>query len=107
MKTIIQYKCTRTEGDKTTVTKHYYISSRSLDAEEAGKLIRGALVHRESTALGFGRMLWRRQLPCADESRGGESECAEENCAISSEEDERSGKTFWTEPQNAQGNPQR
>jgi predicted transposase YbfD/YdcC len=41
LKTIIQYKCTRTEGDKTTVTKNYYISSRSLDAEEAGKLIRG------------------------------------------------------------------
>ena len=41
LKTIIQYRCTRTEGEKTTVYTHYYISSRAMDAEEAGGLIRG------------------------------------------------------------------
>jgi predicted transposase YbfD/YdcC len=41
LQTIIQYRCTRTEGEETTVTSHYYLSSRSLDAEEAGRLIRG------------------------------------------------------------------
>jgi predicted transposase YbfD/YdcC len=41
LKTIIQYWCTRVEGGKTTETRHYYLSSRSLDAEEAGRLIRG------------------------------------------------------------------
>jgi predicted transposase YbfD/YdcC len=41
LKTIVQYRCTRTEGEKTTVYTHYYLSSRSLDAEEAGGLIRG------------------------------------------------------------------
>jgi hypothetical protein len=39
LKTSIQYRCTHTEGEKTTVTTYYYLSSRSLDAEEAGGLI--------------------------------------------------------------------
>jgi predicted transposase YbfD/YdcC len=41
LKTIIQYRCIRREGEETTVTAHYYLSSRSMDAEEAGGLIRG------------------------------------------------------------------
>jgi predicted transposase YbfD/YdcC len=41
LKTIIQYRCTRTEGEETTASTHYYLSSRTLDAEEAGRLIRG------------------------------------------------------------------
>ncbi|MDR1301604.1 MAG: hypothetical protein LBK43_03935 [Treponema sp.] len=41
LKTIIPYRCTRTEGEETTVSTHYYLSSRSLDAEEVGGLIRG------------------------------------------------------------------
>jgi len=47
LKTIIQYRCTRTEGgigDKvaaTSVDTRYYISSRALDAEKAASLIRG------------------------------------------------------------------
>jgi predicted transposase YbfD/YdcC len=41
LKTIIQYRCTRTEGEKTTVYTHYYISSRIVDAEQAGEFIRG------------------------------------------------------------------
>jgi hypothetical protein len=41
LKTIIQYRCTRMEGERTTETRHYYLSSRTLDAEEAGRLIRG------------------------------------------------------------------
>jgi hypothetical protein len=36
LKTSIQYRCTHTEGKETTVTTHYYLSSRSLDGEEAG-----------------------------------------------------------------------
>jgi predicted transposase YbfD/YdcC len=41
LKTIIQYRCTRTEGDKTTAESRYYISDLSLDAEKAANLIRG------------------------------------------------------------------
>jgi predicted transposase YbfD/YdcC len=41
LKTIIQYRCTRTEGDKTTTESRYYISDLSIDAEKASKLIRG------------------------------------------------------------------
>jgi predicted transposase YbfD/YdcC len=41
LKTIIEYRCTRTEGEKRTEDSHYYLSSRLMDAEEAGRLIRG------------------------------------------------------------------
>jgi predicted transposase YbfD/YdcC len=41
MKTIIEYRCTRTEGDKSTEDSRYYISDLSLDAEKAVGLIRG------------------------------------------------------------------
>jgi predicted transposase YbfD/YdcC len=41
MKTIIQYRCTRREGGKSTTDSRYYISDLSLDAEKAAGLIRG------------------------------------------------------------------
>jgi predicted transposase YbfD/YdcC len=41
LKTIIEYQCTRTIGDKTSTERRYYISDLSLDAEQAARLIRG------------------------------------------------------------------
>jgi predicted transposase YbfD/YdcC len=41
LKTIIQYRCMHREGEKMMVDRHYCLSSWSLDAEEAGRLIRG------------------------------------------------------------------
>ena len=41
LKTIIQYRCTRMEGNKTTTESRYHISDLSLDAEKAAGLIRG------------------------------------------------------------------
>jgi len=41
LKTIIQYQCTRTLGNKTATERRYYISDLSLDAERAAGLIRG------------------------------------------------------------------
>ena len=41
LKTIIQYRCTRTVGNETTTESRYYISDLSLDAEKAARLIRG------------------------------------------------------------------
>jgi len=41
MKTIIQYRCTRTEGDTRSTENRYYISDLVLDAEKAAELIRG------------------------------------------------------------------
>jgi predicted transposase YbfD/YdcC len=41
LKTIICYRCTRTEGEKTSKEEHYYISNLSLDAEDAARLVRG------------------------------------------------------------------
>ena len=41
LKTIIRYRCTRTEGDKKSMENRYYLSDLSLDAEKAAELIRG------------------------------------------------------------------
>jgi predicted transposase YbfD/YdcC len=41
LKTIIHYRCTRTQGDKTSRDDRYYISNLELDAEKAAQLIRG------------------------------------------------------------------
>lgn len=41
LKSILLYRCTRTEGEKTSTDTRYYISSLALDAEKAASLIRG------------------------------------------------------------------
>jgi predicted transposase YbfD/YdcC len=41
LKSIIQYRCRRTENGETTVTDRYYISNLSIDADEFARIIRG------------------------------------------------------------------
>ena len=41
LRTIIEYRCERTVGEKTTTTVRYYISSRDSYADEFGRIIRG------------------------------------------------------------------
>jgi predicted transposase YbfD/YdcC len=41
LRTIIVYRRRSEEDGKTTIDNHYYISNRTLDAEEAARIIRG------------------------------------------------------------------
>jgi hypothetical protein len=83
LKSIILYRRKYVEGDKTTVSTYYYISSLALDAEEATRAITQTLVDREQFTLVSGRMLWGGRGQSAAEPRRGESEHLEKNSAIS------------------------
>jgi predicted transposase YbfD/YdcC len=68
LKTIIQYRCTRTEGEETTVTTHYYLNSRTLDAEENLNVLRKTVLYLlkktgvEEKRFGLSRKMLRATL---------------------------------------------
>jgi hypothetical protein len=89
LNTIIRYRSVYAHGGGANggADSHYYLSSRSVDAEEAGGAHPGTPVYREPAALVFGCMLWGGRLPGPDESRCGESECAGEDGSVSTAEE--------------------